>query len=175
MPYKQVTVSALLPVIKHMKSKLFPVSSDCRLAKETKQVIWSDLQGAILNISSFLDPRFKVQHLQNREETVSAISLECMDYYETTQDRSRERLSAEPQDNAVNNPPPAKRLKGLAAVLKNIEQEEGQTACASGTLTPTQRIEKEISPYLTFQQLNRMQNLLLGERGSRVDSLTLPT
>ena len=158
---KQVTVSALLPVIKHVKSKLSPVSSDCRLAKEIKQAIWSDLQGRytnpevsdILNVSSFLDPRFKVQHLQNKEETVSAISLECMDYYETTQDRSREgtvRLSAEPEDSAVNNPPPAKRLKGLAAVLKNIEQEEGQTARASETLTPTQRIEKEISSYLDF-------------------------
>ena len=33
---KQVTVSAVLPVMKHVKSKLSPVSSDCRLAKEMK-------------------------------------------------------------------------------------------------------------------------------------------
>ena len=76
---KQVTVSAVLPVMKHVKSKLSPVSSDCRLAKEMKQVMWSDLEtrytghkvSDILNNSSFLDPRFKDQHLQNKEETVN--------------------------------------------------------------------------------------------------------
>ena len=38
------------------------------------------------------------------------------------------RLSVEPEDSAVNNPPPVKRLKGLAAVLKHIKQEDGQAA-----------------------------------------------
>ena len=158
---KQVTVSAVLPVMKHVKSKLSPVSSDCRLAKEMKQVIWNDLEtrytdpevSDILNISSFLDPRFKDQHLQNKEETVSSITQECTDHYESTHDRSREstaRLSAEPEDSVVTSPPPAKRLKGLAAVLKHIEQEEGHTAHSSDTLTPSQRIEKEISSYLKF-------------------------
>ena len=33
---KQVTVSAVLPVMKHVNRKLSPVSSDCRIAKEMK-------------------------------------------------------------------------------------------------------------------------------------------
>ena len=72
---KQVTVSAVFPVMKHVKSKLSPIGSDCRLAKEMKEIMWGDLEtkytdlevSDILNISSFLDPQFKDQHLQNKE------------------------------------------------------------------------------------------------------------
>ena len=171
---KQVTVSAVLPVMKHVKSKLSPVSSDCRLAKEMKQVMWSDLEtrytghevSDILNISSFLDPRFKDQHLQNKEETVSTITQECTDHFESSRDRSREstRLSAEPEDNEA---PPAKRLKGLAAVLKHIEQEEGHSAHSSDMLTSSQRIEREISSYLEFPAVESDTSSCLVEEGAR--------
>ena len=184
---KQVTVSAVLPVMKHVKSKLSPVSSDCRLAKEMKQVIWNDLEtrytdpevSDILDISSFLDPRFKDQHLQNKEETVSSITQECTDHYEneSTHDRSREstvRLSTEPEDSAVNNPPPAERLKGLAAVLKHIEQEESDTAHSSDTHLH-KGLRRKYLLTLSFQQSNQMQILLPGGRGSKVDFLTWPT
>ena len=93
---------------------------------------------------------FQNQHLQSKEETVSSSTQECTEYYESTSRESSVRLSVEPEDSAVNNPPPAKRLKGLTAVLKHIEQEEGQAAHSSDTLTPSQRIEKGISSYLEF-------------------------
>ena len=60
---------------------------------------------------------------------------------------SATRLSAEPEDNEA---PPAKCLKGLAAVLKHIEQEEGHSAHSSDMLTSSLRIEREISSYLEF-------------------------
>ena len=158
---KQVTASAVLPIMKHVKSKLSPGSSDSRLAKEMKRTIWNDLEtryvdtevSEALNISSFLDPRFKDQHLQNKEDTVASITLECMDNYGSIHvndpTETTERHSTEPEDSAVSEPPPAKRLKGLAAVLKHMEQEDGHTD-SSSTLTPSQRIDKEINSYLDF-------------------------
>ena len=65
---KQVTVSAVLPVMMHVKSKLSPNSSlDCRLAKEMKQIVWSDLEtrytdpevSDVINIHSFLAQCFR--------------------------------------------------------------------------------------------------------------------
>ena len=83
---------------------------------------------------------------------MASITQECVDYYESNHDNStlnRERISTEPEDSAVSEPPPAKRLKGLAAVLKNIEEENGQTQMSS-SLTPSQRVDKEIVSYLEF-------------------------
>ena len=64
---KQVTVSAVLPVMKHVKNRLSPVDTDSRLSKQMKEVMWGDLQARyikyevsrILGFASFLDPRFK--------------------------------------------------------------------------------------------------------------------
>ena len=62
----------------------------------------------------------------------------------------RQRLSVEPAEATDSTePPPAKRLKGLAALLKHIEEESEQSRSAS-TLTPSQVIDKEISSYLDF-------------------------
>ena len=66
---KQVTVSAVLPVMKHVKNRLSPVDTDSRLSKQMKEVMWGDLQARyikdevsrILAFASFLDPRFKDQ------------------------------------------------------------------------------------------------------------------
>ena len=155
---KQVTESAVLPVMKHVKNRLSPVDTDSRLSKQMKEVMWDDLQARynkdevsrILGFASFLDPRFKDQYLSNKEDTVTSITQEY-DYYESTHDNStlnRERISTEPEDSAVSEPPSAKRLKGLAAVLKHIEEENGQTQMSS-SLTP-QRVDKEIVSYLEF-------------------------
>ena len=77
---KQVTASAIFPVLKHVKSILTPIDTEKRLAKGMKQLMWSDSQEDVII-------------------------------------------------------PPAKKLKGLAAVSKHIEQEDG-CPCSSNTLTP---------------------------------------
>ena len=41
---KQVTASAVLPVMKHEESKLSAASTDSQLANEMKQTIWNDLE-----------------------------------------------------------------------------------------------------------------------------------
>ena len=64
---------------------------------------------------------------KQRRKCQQSIRNVATSYCKSTHDTSKEstvRLSAEPEDSAVNNP---KRLKGLAAVLKHIKQEEGLT------------------------------------------------
>ena len=73
---KQVTASAVLPVMKHAESKLSAASTDSQLASEMKQTIWNDLGARysdakvseILEVASFLDPRFKDQYLKNKDD-----------------------------------------------------------------------------------------------------------
>jgi len=54
---KQVTASAVLPVMKHVKSKLAPDELGSRLVEEMKSTIWADLEQSILmrcpNYSAF--------------------------------------------------------------------------------------------------------------------------
>jgi len=79
---------------------------------------------------------------------VASITEECIKYFEsvhpteTTQSQSAE-------DGALSDPPPAKRLRGLAAVLKQIQDNDGSTL-SSSTPTPRQQIDKEINSYLDF-------------------------
>ena len=79
----------------------------------------------------------------------------CTENYGSIHEESKEiaesdKLSGEPEstDSAYSTgPPPAKRLKGLAALLKHIEQESEPS---TSTLTPSQLIDKEITSYLDF-------------------------
>ena len=86
---KYVTASAVNPVLKHIQKKLAEI--DTSLAKELKEVISSDLKRRysdpevceILDLASFLDPRFKEQHLSDIEETKQQIIDQCLQYYQT--------------------------------------------------------------------------------------------
>ena len=128
-----------------------------------KQTIWNDLEARysdakvseILEVASFLDPRFKDQYLQNKDDIITKIILECTEDYGSIHEESKQiaesdNLSAEPKstDSAYSTgPPPSKRLKGLAALLKHIEQESEPS---TSILTPSQLIDKEITSYLDF-------------------------
>ena len=158
---KQVTASAVFPVMKHVKSKLSPADSDNQLATKMKQAMWNDLESRytnpgvceILDIASFLDPRFKDQHLQNKENTIMKITLECTENYGSIDEACTitERLSVEPETTESIETPPTKRFRGLAAVLKDIEQEnEHEQSYSTNSLTPCQVINKEVASYLDF-------------------------
>ena len=51
------------------------------------------------------------------------------------------------EECAPSDPPLPKRFKGLAAILKHIQDEDGSTQ-SSSTQTPCQQIDKEINSYL---------------------------
>ena len=85
-----------------------------------------------LNIASFLDPRFKDHYLQDKEGTLLSDKGECLvatpDVNDTESENSQSTAaspSATEETNTRTVTPPAKRLKGLAAVLQIISNEEG--------------------------------------------------
>ena len=111
---KEVTISALLPVMKHINTNLLCASpSDNILVKEIKTVIKCDLQARyqspkvalLLELASYLDPRFRDRYLQNREDTLSIIKEECLSLMDE---------STEPSPPPEPEPPkPKKKCIGL--------------------------------------------------------------
>ena len=61
---KEVTVSAVVPLLKHVKAKCTPTTGCSSLAKEMQTTIWNDIEPRYnlhvvfdtLNIATFLDP-----------------------------------------------------------------------------------------------------------------------
>lgn len=92
---KEITASAVYPVLKHVKKKLAVNnkldSEDTALAIQIKQTIWRDLENRyddpvvveVLGIASFLDPRFKDRHLHDKKEIMECVTEQCLQYYRT--------------------------------------------------------------------------------------------
>ena len=79
---KNVTVSAIRPLLKHILEELVASTDvDCALVKEMKETIADDLQARYINgniselidMCSFLDPRFKTRYLEDEEETLAKV------------------------------------------------------------------------------------------------------
>ena len=147
---KQVTISAILPVLKHIQKALAVTEGESRLAMEMKKAISNDLEGRntsseiqrLFGMACFLDPRFKDRHVEDKENVMSAITDECVALVPVTPTVPAIDLSES------DNPPPKKKLKGLAAVLKRISDEEEPDSMP--TLTPQETVESEIASYLNF-------------------------
>ena len=157
---KEVTASAVVPLLKHVKTKCTPTTDSLRLAKEMQTTIWNDIEPwysshvvcDTLSIASFLDPRFKNYYLQDKEGTLLSVKGECLEVtpdVNSTQSEDSQSTTASPSatEDTRAEAPPAKRLKGLAAVLQFISNEEG-AASTQPTLTPAEKIDKEIQAYL---------------------------
>ena len=54
----------------------------------------------------------------------------------------------ESQDHTASEPPPAKRLKGLAAVISQIQKGKQSESETTVTQTPRPQIQKEIDSYM---------------------------
>ena len=84
---KEVTASAVVPLLKHVKAKCTPTTGSSRLAKEMQTTIWSDIEPRYsshvvldtLSIASFLDPRFKDHYLQDKEGTLLSVKGESLE------------------------------------------------------------------------------------------------
>ena len=135
--------------MKHVVDSLTPASGESRLMKDLKDIIRSDLQNRYdigspvfksLSVASFLDPRFKQRHLKNKEEIVTRIIDECIGSFV-----SSETVQGE-------SPPPAKKFKGLAAVLTHMIDTE-TTSGTSTVLSTSEKINLEISSYLDIPTL----------------------
>ena len=156
---KQVTGSAILPILKHVETKLALAAGDNQLVTDMKQAMWSDLKARYadpmvsetLNVASLLDPRFK-DSMQSNNGAIEKITEECLTYHGSLHGDSGDppvRSEEASTESTETEGPPPKCLKGLAAILKHI-QEESEQSRSSSPLTPSEVIDKEISAYLDF-------------------------
>lgn len=150
---KQVTISALLPILKHIHNTLLCVSSsDSPLARNMKEVIHHDLASrynspklvALLD-KSFLDPRFRDKYLNQKQTTLSSLSDECLPLC----NESAEPLS---QNCETDQPHPQKPRKGLGALLAKISECDTGLSSDYSLLTPEARVHTEITTYLVSLQ-----------------------
>ena len=156
---KEVTASVVLPVLKHIKKKLAVDNDrDSTLAKGVKETIWSDLQSRyietgvyeVLDFASFLDPIFKdkEQYLHDKDEIIQQITDQRLQYYLIVNDIDTNDVSSTSDLEEVH---PAKRMKGLAAVLQHIAEDNNVHSVTP--LTPLQKIKKEVTSYLDYPSL----------------------
>ena len=149
-----VTASSLRCITMHLMSKLSPCSSDNHIAANMKQVMKDDLEGRndlpkvseALDICSFLDPRFKTRYLEDKTNTMSLITEECISFLEVVDNSTEPHVDEQPS----SNPPLAKKLRGLSAIIKNFEEENGDMESAIEEQTTEQRVNTEITSYLDF-------------------------
>ena len=81
-----MTVSAVVPLLKHVNAKCTPTTESSTLTKEIQTTIWNDIGPRYkspvvvntLNIASFLDPRFKDHHLQDKKGILLSVKGECL-------------------------------------------------------------------------------------------------
>ena len=91
----------------------------------------------ILDVCSFLDPRFRIAYLADNTSTLVRIECEACEVTD-------EMMNEQSQTVEETMQPPSKKLKGLAAVLKKalpIVQPQEQ-------LTTPEKVKKEIDRYL---------------------------
>lgn len=162
---KEVTASALRCILVHLKSVLGTSSTDNRITKNMKNTMLQDLNSRyslpqiskVLDICSFLDPRFKSQHLEENESTLMSITEECLSIYPAEPAAVTGGTST--PTVAEVEPPQPKKLKGLSAILKRVEQQRRQNEPVEMTLE--QRIQGEITSYQDYPVADSDANVLV--------------
>ena len=162
---KQVTSSAIIPILKHLKENILKEKGDDdTVAKSMKQRMLNDitqryeLQNDLLDVATLLDPRFKDHYLENKENTYSLLKEEAISILSTSSpDQESPANDTEAQDQDIRPPPQKKKSKGLAAVLKHIVSED---ADRMPVLSPWQVVQNEISRYTSLPNINPEGNPL---------------
>ena len=159
---KYVSISAVKPVLSHMSTEALAESDDdTPLTKDIKRRILTDIESRylhpdvdeLLDIASFLDPRFKTEHIchENVDSIKARLQDEgmelagCISVAESVEDQ------AEPAETD-NEPPPKK--KKLAKILKKKNRTTSSTSRGD-------QMEKEMESYLSAPDLDAEDNPLL--------------
>ena len=109
---KNVTVLAIRPLLKHILEELLAsTDAECALVKEMRETIADDLQARYINggiselidMCTFLDPRFRTRYLENEKETLAKVERESSEIVEVIHRSS--------QCQQVAPPPPKKKKK----------------------------------------------------------------
>ena len=120
---KHVTVSAIRPLLNHLLTNVLHVETGSNgLINEMKNIIIRDLSehynlseiAKLLDKCSFFDPRFKTEYLEDKEGTHLELSSEAA--------ALADKSTPSTHEGEEETPPPAKKAKGLAAILEKFQR-----------------------------------------------------
>ena len=151
---KYVTGSAVIPVTDLLTTSILKEKEDDKtLTNEIRKAIISDLSKRntspdvveVLELASFLDPRFKGKYVTDEESIKEVICSDGMLIYQSA------TTSNTPQSSAAAVCPPAKKKRTLGSLLKMGETEE---TGSSAQVLPGEAINVELSLYLQEVRLD---------------------
>lgn len=146
-----VTISCVLPLIKHITENLLsPNPTDTPIARDMKATILQDLKSrysvgsmtALLQISTYLDPRFRLEFFNDGEtdDVLERVKSEGIAVCEDIRVRSFTQCN-----ESGSNPPPVKKSESLGAVLKTAFC--GQSSSESCDISAVDRVQRELDRY----------------------------
>ena len=144
---KEVTGSALRPVLKHVVETCKSDEKDKPLVAQMKATILEDLSTRY-NIP-IISPRFKVDHIQDSDLITSELQLELKESEATTSDDQILEVAV--------SPPPTKKAKGLGAILCKLPK----TTTVVAETSLSEQFKREVSTYLGQPCLQADSNPLL--------------
>ena len=164
-----VTISAVKPILNHIISKLEEEDDDhdTDMTKEIKERIKVDLELRYLNddirqlleLASFLDPRFKLTHVSDRADILKEMEIQMLKEMDNENNEAPTCHSSSTATSATSRtvsssseavPPPNKKSKGLSKILSHCLSD----LVIQQQLSPQQKIKQEIDQYLTHPQLD---------------------
>ncbi|XP_070814650.1 ADP-ribosylation factor-related protein 1 isoform X1 [Chaetodon trifascialis] len=154
-----VSVSHLKPVLRLFNTTLLaPKEDDTDMTKSLKKKILEylnskyedDVTQELLDVASFLDPRYKTQYIS--EDNVPIIKSRLVKEMKTLELKRSGGIRVEEPEVPL---PPTKKKKTLASFLKS------PTASATASVDPTATIEAELNSYLLAKPLDMDEDPLL--------------
>ena len=161
-----VTISAVKPLLNHLLEKVLVADDDdTDLTKEMKERIKVDLQlrylesefDHLLEVSSFLDPRFKLNYVNNRAKVLEDVEKEMSELIVCPLDDARSANDVVESGEPAETPPATKKAKGLSKVLGQCL---GKSQSTSTVLTLRQQVKQELDQYLSHPLLDVEESAL---------------
>jgi len=161
-----VTISAIKPMVEYICSDLLADdASDTALTNDMRRNIRNDLEHRysnpdvclLVNIASFLDPRFKVDYLNDDEfalvkEEITMGVICC----NQTQEMEKSSYQVNSDDSCTEDEPPKKKLKKgelkLGTIFKKMKEKAQSpsssiAATRAETMTTNEKLESEVDHF----------------------------
>uniref|UniRef100_A0AAY4AZD2 HAT C-terminal dimerisation domain-containing protein n=1 Tax=Denticeps clupeoides TaxID=299321 RepID=A0AAY4AZD2_9TELE len=158
---KQVTLSSVKPVLEHRNNEILQEKGeDSTLTKQMKHVMKQDIMQLryteemknVLNICSFVDPRFRENFVENLDETVKSCTDEAMAHASHLESEQPPAATTESTSSNTNTTTKRKE-KSLSGLLQQITAKKNMSKASGSAVTvPSiqERIDSEVKLYLSL-------------------------
>ena len=160
-----VTVSAIRPMVELIKTKILWIeTNDTDLTKSLKRQINEDLGQCykdeavtrLLDITSVLDPRFKIKYLEKADEVLALVKEEGANIVRAVQEK-RITQTTNDADGVITSEPTRKKKK-LGTLFKAYEDEHDVEEARQ--ISPEQVFNTELDNYLSLPKLDAEEEIL---------------